>query len=327
MHNNKNPSEIKRDNYNDSDTDNDNISYIVRCAQLAMAFEVTATHKPGNVDRCHDYPDTTMQHFLSSAIGVYPVFEHAVAGGKIGKCIYQAVEESLKWHKGGNTHFGAFLLLIPLISAAGKMDMHVINSQPTDFSPTASELLLRETAAQLVQQTDTDDAVALYEAFNIGGVKVADMSERSTTGLDVNSPDSVDVIVENEITLFDLMQISQGYDTIAKEWVDGFRLCFSTADSIASSMKDMSFNDALSFAFLRLLASRPDTFIQTKFDHATAVLVSRKASVVLDEFMDGNKEHLKDFDLYLLESGMNPGTTADIMVGALFILLLGGMRI
>src|SRR5665648_909584 len=85
--------------------DNDNISYIVRCAQLAMAFEVTATHKPGNVDRCHDYPDTTMQHFLSSAIGVYPVFEYAAAGGKIGECIYQAVEESMKWHKGSNTHF------------------------------------------------------------------------------------------------------------------------------------------------------------------------------------------------------------------------------
>lgn len=303
--------------------DNDNISYIVRCAQLAMAFEVTATHKPGNVDRCHDYPDTTMQHFLSSAIGVYPVFESAASGGKIGECIYHAVEESLKWHKGGNTHFGAFLLLIPLIYAAGKMDVEIINSQPSDFSPS----LLRETAAVLVQHTDTDDALNLYEAFNIGGVKVADMSERSATGLDVNSPDSVDVIVENEITLFDLMQISQGYDTIAKEWVDGFKLCFSTADSIASSMKDMSFNDALSFAFLRLLASRPDTFIQTKFDHDTAVTVSRKASVVLDEFMDGNREHLKDFDLYLLECGMNPGTTADIMVAALFILLLGGMRI
>jgi len=308
--------------------DNDNISYIVRCAQLAMAYEVTATHKPGNVDRCHDYPDTTMQHFLSSAIGVYPAFEHAAAGGKIGECIYQAVEESMKWHKGGNTHFGAFLLLIPLISAAGKMGVgmeDIINSKLSDFSLFLP--LLRETAAGLVQHTDTEDAVNLYRAFNIGGVKVADLSKRAVTGLDVNSPDSVDVIVENGVTLFDLMQISQGYDTIAKEWVDGFKLCFSTADSIASSMKDMSFNDAISFAFLRLLASRPDTFIQTKFDHDTAVMVSRKASVVLDEFIDGNREHLKEFDLYLLGCNMNPGTTADIVIAALFILLLGGMRI
>lgn len=321
MQSDKNTSESI--NGNVSESISENTSYIVRCAQLAMAFEVTATHKPGNVDRCHDYPDTTMQHFLSSAIGVYPVFEHAAAGGKIGECIYQAVEESLKWHKGGNTHFGAFLLLIPLISAAGKMGVNIIKSQPSGFSPA----LLRETAAGLVQHTDTDDAVNLYRAFNIGGVKVADMGNRGATGLDVHSPDSVDVIVENGVTLFDLMQISQGYDTIAKEWVDGFRLCFSTADSIAGSMEDMSFNDAVSFAFLKLLASRPDTFIQTKFDHETAVTVSRKASVVLDEFMDGNREHLKEFDLYLLECGMNPGTTADIVIAALFILLLGGMRI
>ncbi|MFQ6121147.1 MAG: triphosphoribosyl-dephospho-CoA synthase, partial [Methanosarcinales archaeon] len=30
-------------------------SYIARCAQLAMILEVSATPKPGNVDRDHDY--------------------------------------------------------------------------------------------------------------------------------------------------------------------------------------------------------------------------------------------------------------------------------
>mgnify|MGYP002682318419 CR=1 FL=1 len=54
-------------------------------AQRAMMLEVCAYPKPGNVDRCHDYPDTRLEHFLASAIMVRPVFDEAEkTGGRVG---------------------------------------------------------------------------------------------------------------------------------------------------------------------------------------------------------------------------------------------------
>ena len=84
-------------------------------AQLAMMLEVCAFPKPGNVDRCHDYPETRLEHFLASTILARPALDEAETGrGRIGEIIRHAVEQT-NCHKGGNTHFGAFILLIPLI--------------------------------------------------------------------------------------------------------------------------------------------------------------------------------------------------------------------
>ena len=80
-----------------------------------MMLEVCAFPKPGNVDRCHDYPDTRLEHFLASVILARPALEEAALGkGRIGEIIGHAVRQT-SMHSGGNTHFGAFILLIPLM--------------------------------------------------------------------------------------------------------------------------------------------------------------------------------------------------------------------
>ena len=86
----------------------------VERAQMAMMLEVCAYPKPGNVDRCHDYPETRLEHFLASTILARPALEEADRGtGRIGEIIKHAVRDT-NCHEGGNTHFGAFILLIPL---------------------------------------------------------------------------------------------------------------------------------------------------------------------------------------------------------------------
>src|SRR5512136_1895288 len=98
-------------------------SHIARCAQLAMILEVSATPKPGNIDRDHNYTDTRFEHFLASAVGVYPILEKAARSDSgVGSLIREAVNESSRWQRGGNTHFGALVLLIPLVMAAGKSE-------------------------------------------------------------------------------------------------------------------------------------------------------------------------------------------------------------
>ena len=87
----------------------------VERAQMAMMLEVTAYPKPGNVDRCHDFEGTRLEHFLASSILVRPAFEKASGcGSGIGEVFREAVRLTTS-HTGGNTHFGAFILLIPLL--------------------------------------------------------------------------------------------------------------------------------------------------------------------------------------------------------------------
>ena len=57
-------------------------------AQLAMMLEVCAYPKPGNVDRCHDYDNTRLEHFLGSMIfsrNALELAESQGASGSLGK--------------------------------------------------------------------------------------------------------------------------------------------------------------------------------------------------------------------------------------------------
>ena len=65
-------------------------------AQMAMMLEVTAYPKPGNVDRCHDYPSTRLEHFLASIILSRPSLERASEPGAcVGAVIYDAVARQM----------------------------------------------------------------------------------------------------------------------------------------------------------------------------------------------------------------------------------------
>jgi len=254
-------------------------------AQLAMMLEVTAYPKPGNVDRCHDYPETRLEHFLASTIFARKALEEAEQGtGRIGEIIGHAVRDTNR-HSGGNTHFGAFLLLVPLLY--GK-----------DIPG----------AIAAVAKTDTSDAVAFYKAFAMTSVKM-----NATDDLDVNDPHALTEIREKEMTLLDIMQHSAANDMVAREWVTGFPLVRRGADLLQQlgpgrqSIVDM---------FLTLLATEPDTFIVKKHGPAVARETMLRARDVLD-----GKLPIRQFDEDCIQRDINPGSIADITIASIFIAL------
>jgi len=276
-------------------------SYLARCAQLAMVLEVSASPKPGNVDRDHDYPDTTFEHFLASAIGAYPVLELAARSRSgVGALIHASARESLQWQRGGNTHFGAFVLLIPLLMAAGS------------GTPVST----------IVENTTARDAAQFYRAFSIANVRVDSVAE-----IDLEDPDSIDRILEEDIKLFDLMKLSADHDLIANEWVCGFERTFQCAEMIAENADRMSINDAIVFTFLQMLAETPDTFIRTKFGKEKSIEISKHASEILtgNRDLDAIKSRIHEFDRRLIHERINPGSTADIIIGGLFVALVRGL--
>jgi triphosphoribosyl-dephospho-CoA synthase len=275
-------------------------SYIARCAVLAMALEVSGTPKPGNIDRDHDYEDTKFEDFLAAAIGVFPVLEHACRHGRIGELILEATEESISWQPGGNTHFGAYILLFPLIKAA--------YASPGD---------IQNAAINIVKETTVEDAVEFYRAFGKVKVKV-----KGSEDLDVSDASSLDDIRKRGLTLFDIMEISARNDMVAREWVNGFSRTFKAAGLIRGRRDSGTLNDAIVLTYLELLADEPDTFVAKKYDMDRALYVQGLAIDVLDRRMT-----LNELSCRLYREKINPGSTADIVIAGIFIALLGGMRV
>ncbi|MBN1134266.1 MAG: triphosphoribosyl-dephospho-CoA synthase [Methanosarcinaceae archaeon] len=300
--------------------------YIARCVQLAMALEVSATPKPGNIDRDHNYVDTQYEHFLASAVSIYPVMENAAKSEKgIGELIKHAVCESVKWQRGGNTHFGAFILLVPLVMAAG----NILAQGKRIF--TLEELT--SCAHDIVKNSDSTDAIEFYKSFRFAEVRVNSVDE-----FDMQDVSSIDSLQDQNVTLYDLMEISKGYDLIANEWTSGFKRCAQCGERLLRSMSNTAkdddswsnINDIIVYTFLKTLSENRDTFIQTKFNSQTADYVSERARGILAVFVESSGFYAKhpsiqQFDEELLQKGINPGSTADIVIAGLFIALLGGM--
>jgi len=273
-----------------------------------MVLEVSATPKPGNIDRDHNYADTRFEHFLASAVGVFPILEKAARSDSgVGSLIREAVLESGKWQKGGNTHFGAFILLIPLVMAAGRCD---------------DSACLKVQVQKIVRGTTVDDAVEFYRAFLEAGVKVKPVKD-----LDLTDVASTEKIRAQRFTLFNMMEVSTGYDMVAEEWTNGFNKTFECATSIQSKLKKHGINDAVVLTFMELLSNNKDTFIQTKFNDGKAEEVSIRAENILKKGkMYDKMENIRSFDDELIQEGVNPGSTADLIISGLFVSLFEGMR-
>ncbi|MDD1668351.1 MAG: triphosphoribosyl-dephospho-CoA synthase [Methanomicrobiales archaeon] len=258
----------------------------VERAQMAMMLEVTAYPKPGNVDRCHDYEGTRLEHFLASAILARPALERAAGGCSegTGEVLREAVRLTTS-HRGGNTHFGAFILLIPLLRGG-------------DIPG----------AVRAVQDTTVEDAVSFYRAFSLVKVRMLPGDP-----LDVADPHAIDVIRERGMTLLDVMDHSKEHDMVSREWVNGFRLTRRAADELHQVGCG---REGIVEAFLRLLSTGIDTFIVKEHGHAVAEEVRRKAA----EILAGTRD-LREFDAECIARGINPGSTADILIAGIYIAL------
>lgn len=303
---------------------------ISKCLELAILLE-TSVNKPGNVNRMNGFESTRYEHFLASAVAVTSSFELAAQRGistsqgeisvsavEVGQIIKESVTNINAWQHGGNTLLGTVILLSPIAVAAG-----MVSTSEENFMQT-----MREKVKAVVEATTPWDAVNLYEAIRIakpGGLG-------GSSQLDVNDPNSVDRILKEGISLYQIFKIASEYDLISSEWVNDYHITFDTAyPSLTQQLKSDKLDAAVIHAFLKVLAENPDTLIARKTSAEKARRISLEAREILElgglDTMKG-KESLNKFDLRLRSSSnlLNPGTTADIIVAALALCLLAGYR-
>jgi len=272
-------------------------------AELALLLEVAGTPKPGNVDRHREYADLRFEHFLAGAVGARTGLRMAAEGHPLGAAFLRAIG-GMSEQTGGNTQFGAILLEVPLAAAAGADD-----DGPTPAGASAA-----------VEATTVADAADFYRAFDIVDVAVDDPPE-GLEPLDVrHGSDAVPAIQERDLTLADVMARSAPVDGVAREWVEGFERTFDAAAAIEAA--DGPVTDRAAAVFLDLLADEVDTFVVKRHGRETAERVRERAVAVCDGADD--PEALAEA---FVTEGINPGTTADIVAGALFVALERGLEV
>ncbi|MEJ2242255.1 MAG: triphosphoribosyl-dephospho-CoA synthase [Candidatus Bathyarchaeota archaeon] len=197
--------------------------YIAQCLELAILYEVSGYPKPGNVHRTADFVGTRFEHFLASAVAVFPSFRFAAEQGikftegqllateiGVGNIIRDAVNRMIKSQTGGNTLLGSIILLTPIAIAAGMLKNNFVVSE------------VREKIGTVVESTTPEDAVAVYDAIasvNPGGLN-------KSSEFDVTDPSSKKKILEKGITLFETFKMASSYDSIASEWVNNYPITF-----------------------------------------------------------------------------------------------------
>ena len=249
--------------------------------------------KPGNVHVHAGGHGMEVGQFEASAAAAAPWI--AATGLKVGARVLRGVEASMA-AAGCNTNLGILLLAAPLAAAA----------------QAGNARSLRTRLAHVLAALDAQDAADVYAAIRVanpGGLGAAP---------------TADIAAPPTVGLLQAMSLAADRDRIARAYVTDFAEIFEfgvpTLDRVRLLTSD--FNLMVTTLHMAYLAELPDSHIARKFGSDVAEQVRKEATrhkhlwqpvVAPSSFAE-----LLAFDAELKRRSLNPGTTADFVVGTLF---------
>lgn len=266
-------------------------------AMMACLLEARAP-KAGNVSPAKGFEGTTLRHFIEAAAAISGPLDRA-AERRLGDTILEAVTESRKVTE-QNVNLGIILLLGPLASAPAGGD-------------------LRAGVREVLDKLDEEDCRKVYEAIRIaapGGLG-------SVETADVNEPPPGDLIAA--------MELAAERDLVARQYVNGFEQVFCEGlDWLREACEaGLELDSAIVRLHLQFMASYPDSLIARKCGPETARKAAAGAARVLEGGWPeaGTEALFTELDSWLREDGnrRNPGTSADLVAGCLFLALRAGI--
>jgi triphosphoribosyl-dephospho-CoA synthase len=255
--------------------------------------------KPGNVSVFSDAHDMTVADFRASASVSAPAVTDP--NYSLGEKIYFAVEAT-RAAVGCNTNLGIILLCAPIMQA-----MHQC--------PSAAEL--RPRLGQVLQTTTEADAQWVFKAICLAAPGGLGQSEQQ------------DVSQTASVTLLQAMAIAADRDRIALQYTNTFKDIFDFGVLEYNRAFVLSGDNgwaALS-VFAQMLARYPDSHIERKYGkqysewiagEMLALCKAMSAASVLEEVLP----MLYHVDNAFKAKKINPGTTADLTVATVLVVLL-----
>jgi triphosphoribosyl-dephospho-CoA synthase len=268
-------------------------------ATLACVWEVSAP-KPGNVHRGADFDDVTYLDFIASAVVAGPIVARAGEIG-VGRAVLDAVRAT-RQIAGSNTNLGTLLLIAPLAAVPDGAAL------ADGVGAVFERLTYNDTR-------DVYKAIRISSAGGLGRATRADVAEAPPA----------------DLKLVEAMRMAANRDLVARQYVNQFADVFDGAARWIEEglARQWPLATAIVHAQLRQMAAEPDSLILRKCGLLTAQEASDRAASVLEAGNPGDEafeEALGHFDFWLRTDGhrRNPGTTADLIAAALFVLLREG---
>lgn len=270
-----------------------------------------AVRKPGNVSRASPGHGMTAALFTASArAAATPLL---APGQGIGARIEAAVRASML-AAGCNTNLGILLLCAPIAAAHERV------------APACDAAALRSALGRVLDALDREDAAAAFRAIALA--RPGGLGEVAAE--DVRRPPSVG--------LRQAMALAAARDSIARQYANGFAELFELAlpalppgwlpciGVAAGEAPDGATTAAVQGLYLALLSQQPDSHIVRKHGEAVAQTVMRSAQGWRARALAGERlDRLPAFaawDAELKAAGINPGTSADFTVAALWLAAL-----
>ncbi|QDT11646.1 triphosphoribosyl-dephospho-CoA synthase [Planctomycetes bacterium K23_9] len=263
----------------------------------ACTLEASAP-KAGNVHPGASFDDLSFTDFVAAARITGDAFAD-LESPVCQRTLRAASEIAETLHT--NVNLGILLLLAPLVAADEQQEMKTLS----DWQPVVAEQLKTFTP---------DDSQALLQTISVstaGGLGTVDE-------MDVNA------IATQNYDIVAAMRLAQSRDRIALQYASDFADFFDNVVPVVESSltycKDKL--DGIAESHLRLLAFSPDTLISRKCGEEVANEVQRRAA----EVDRHDPASIARFDDYLRSDSnrLNPGTTADLIAAALYVLLRTG---
>lgn len=256
--------------------------------------------KPGNVSVYADGHGMTVDDFrMSAEVSSKPLCNPDYS---LGEKIYYAVKATRE-AVGCNTNLGIILLCAPLVQAVALLDLKNLDLQQ------ALKLVLSTTTL-----TDADWVFKAIALASPGGLGEA--SEQ-----DVNQTPSVN--------LTQAMQLASEKDRIARQYVNNYKDIFDFAvlryNAWLGQWSDKMW--AAVFVYAEMLSQFPDSHIERKHGKQYTEWVADSMRQFLKEFGQASEPKQLIQKLYCLDSefkskGVNPGTTADMTVATILLVLI-----
>lgn len=268
-----------------------------RTAFIAACDQEIAALKPGNVHVHAPGHRMTADDFRRSARAAAGPL--CAEGAPLGQRVLNAVAAT-RATVGQNTNLGILLLSAPIVMAA----------EQGDCSRAGMTAVLD--AATVQDTADVFEAIRLASPAGLGDAPRHDVRGAATA------------------PLRPVMREAAGRDRIAAQYASGFQEVFGPgSDAYRSALT--RWGDPLwatTGAYLRFLASAPDSHILRKFgastaDQVRAEAIQAEAALLGAAHPEDQTQALLNWDTDLKRRGINPGTSADLTVATVLAALCG----
>ncbi len=275
--------------------------------QVKMAFEYSCkldvfSIKPGNVFLDHPAYGMTHKDFLQSSMACSDIIcEHNM---DIGKKILESVEASMDV-VGCNTNLGIILLCVPIVEAIYSDNNHKFDQN--NLKNVINNIGYKQTR-------DIYKAINIANAGGMGSKPEFDLKESKS----------------GKFTILDAMNYARKYDFIANEYSNYFHNIINVISKNWRNYFNIMKNaeNATTATFLKQISSNPDSLVARKHGLNAAEELSQRFKVIADDYCASKNPNTLNNKLLLMDSelkiqGLNPGTTADVVVASIFLNRLG----